>query len=415
MRNKPRFFFGWIIIGVSVVIMTLIYGMRHSFSLFFPPILDEFAWARGSTAFMLSLNLLVYGFAAPFAGSLADRWNPRHVMLMGIIIVSMSIAMCAFADKLWHFYVLFGVLVPVGSACSGWPIVSPTLANWFTKKRGLAMGVGQVGGGLSFTFGMYAEFVISQFGWRHAYFVLAGTVAILLVPLYLLFFYHRPEDKGLKPYGTDEVTPKQLDNGGRNALQDWTLGRAIKTYRLWLLAISFALFWGFSCYLVLAHQVQFTEDVGYTATFAAYIFALFGIFQATGQALSGISDWFGREKVITVAVALTVGALTALILLKDTSQAWLLYIYATSFGLGAGLFAPTLFTGAADIFHGRHFGAITGLILTGLGVGGVIGPWVGGYIYDVTGSYLSAFYLCIASSLITCILFWTAAPRKEAR
>ena len=77
--KRPAFFYGWAIVGITIVGMMLIYGIRHSFAVFFPSILDEFGWSRGSTAFMLSLNLLIYGFVAPVAGSLGDRWCRRHL------------------------------------------------------------------------------------------------------------------------------------------------------------------------------------------------------------------------------------------------------------------------------------------------------------------------------------------------
>ena len=119
MVERPRFFYGWIIVGMSFISMTLIYGVRHSFSVFFPPILDEFGWGRGSTAIMLSLNVLIYGLLAPIAGSFGDRWKPRSIMLSGIIILGLATAGCALAHRLWHFYLLFGVLVPLGMAFSG--------------------------------------------------------------------------------------------------------------------------------------------------------------------------------------------------------------------------------------------------------------------------------------------------------
>jgi MFS family permease len=89
-----------------------------------------------------------------------------------------------------------------------------------------------------------------------------------------------------------------------------------------------------------------------------------------------------------------------------------LYVYSICFGLGGGLFTPTIYAGSADIFYGRHFGAVSGLLLTGMGVGAVFGPWLGGYIYDVTGSYLPAFVLCIVCIAFSCLTFWIAAPRK---
>lgn len=411
MLKRPRFFYGWVIVGISLVSMTLIYGIRHSFSVFFPSILDEFGWARGSTAMMLSLNLLIYGFLAPVAGSLGDRWKPRRVMPIGIIVLGLGTAGCAFAHELWHFYLLFGILAPIGTAFSGWPLLAPSLANWFAKRRGLVLGLGQMGGGLSFTYCMFAEYTISLLGWRYAYLVLSGTLVALLLPLYLLFHY-RPENKGMRAYGATEIPPAE---GLTVPSPDWTLGRAMRTYQLWLLVLSVFLYWGIGTYLVLAHQIKFVEEAGYSSMFAASVFALFGIFMVAGQLSASISDWIGREKTITLVAILAIGGLVALVSVRDTSQPWLLYLYATCFGYATGLHAPTTFAGTADIFHGRNFGAIAGLLLTGQGLGGILGPWLGGYIYDISGSYSSALVLCMVCFGLTSVTIWIAAPRNAGR
>ena len=140
MVKRTRFFYGWYIVGVMVVSMMLVYGVRNSFSIFFDPLLEQFDWYRGSTAIMLSLNILVYGFTAPFAGALADRWKPRKAAFIGIIILSIATAGCSLANELWHFYLLFGVLAPIGAAFCGSPVLNPTILNWFGKRRGLAIG-----------------------------------------------------------------------------------------------------------------------------------------------------------------------------------------------------------------------------------------------------------------------------------
>lgn len=418
--RRPRFFYGWVIVGIAIIGMMLVYGTRHSFSVFFPPILDEFGWSRGSTAFMLSLNILIYGLTAPIAGSLCDRWKPNRVVLIGATILGLATAGCAFARELWHFYLLFGFFMPIGTAFSGWPMLGPTLANWFAKRRGMVMGLAQVGGGLSFTYGMFVEFIIVQTGWRHAYFVIAGIVIAVLLPLYFFFFQYRPEKKGLKPYGADdqwaavELTDITVESR-KSVPGDWNLKRALKTYQLWFLVASQSLYWGVGAYLVLGHQIKFAEDVGYSSTFAASIFALFGVFTAIGQLSAGLSDLIGREKTVTLAVILALGALTALISVHDTSQPWLLYLYAICFGYGAGLCAPAIYAGLADIFHGRNFGVLSGLLMTGFGIGGVIGPWLGGFIYDVTGSYTSAFIFAMVCFGLSAITFWIAAPRKAEK
>jgi MFS family permease len=91
---------------------------------------------------------------------------------------------------------------------------------------------------------------------------------------------------------------------------------------------------------------------------------------------------------------------------------WLLYVYAACFGGAAGLSTPTFFAGTADIFHGRNFGGIVGLLLTGMGIGGVIGPWLGGHIHDISGSYRGAFVLCMVCFVLSSVAFWIAAPRN---
>ena len=419
MVNRLHFFYGWVVVSIGLVSMTLIYGIRHSFSVFFPYILDEFGWQRGSTALMFSLNILIYGFLAPVAGSLGDRWKPRKVMLIGIIILGLSTASCGFAQKLFHFYLLFGILMPIGTAFSGWPLLAPALANWFAKRRGLLIGLGQMGGGLSFIYSMFAEFTISNLGWRYAYFVLAGILVALILPLYL-FFHYRPESRGLRPYGASELpSPKdsisEVASVKNTVSRDWTLSRALRTNQLWLMVFSYLLYWGLGGYLMVAHQVKFVRDAGYNGMFSASIFGLFGIFMVAGQISAFISDWIGREKTITLAAILSIGALVALSSVKDTSQSIPLYLYAICFGYGGGLFTSTAYAGTADIFHGRYFGEIAGLLLTGQGIGGAIGPWLGGYIYDISGSYRSSFLLCMVSFGVSCIMVWIAAPRNAAR
>jgi MFS family permease len=390
--------------------MVLIYGMRHSFSVFFPSILDEFGWGRGSTAVMFSLTILTYGLMAPVAGRLGDHWAPRKAMTTGLVILGLAVAGCGLADELWHFRILFGVLAPIGMALSGWPLLGPALANWFASKRGLVIGIGQIGGGFSFAYGIFAEYCISQLGWRNAYFVLAAILVTVLIPTYILFFRYRPEDKGLTAYGEVEE-PAAVNNLG---LDYWTLGRALKTYQLWFLILSVFFFWGIGVYLVLAHQIKFAQDVGYSRMLAVSVFGLFGIFMVAGQVSSAISDYIGRETVTSVAAVLGVVAMMALFSVNDASRPWLLYFHAVCLGLGAGLFSATIYVCAADMFHGKEFGSISGLLLTGMGIGGAIGPWLGGYIYDVSGSYKSAFILCLVSFGFAGLAVLIAAPRRAA-
>ena len=390
MVKRPVFFYGWVIVAIIVVSMVLIYGIRHSFAVFFSRILQEFPWSRGNIAIRFSMNIFIYGFLAPIAGTLADRWKPRRVMPLGVVILGLATAGCAFANKLWHFYFLFGCLMPLGSAFSGWPIMAPSLVNWFTKRKGLVLGLGQM-------------------GWRNTFIILAVILVIFLLPLYLFFFYYRPEEKGLHSYGVEPAAPSPPSSAGgavfRNPMiLERTLGEVMRTPQLWFLVLSCALYWGVGCYLILAHQVKFTEDAGYSSLFSISVFALFGITLFMGQLSGFLSDWLGREKTVILATLLSIGALIALMSVRDIPN--------LGSSNGAGLFSPTLFAASADIFPGRNYGAVAGLLLAGMGAGGAVGPWIGGYLFDLSGSYTSSFILSMVSMGLSCISLWLAAPRK---
>jgi len=114
-------------------------------------------------------------------------------------------------------------------------------------------------------------------------------------------------------------------------------------------------------------------------------------------------------------VVLAMGGLVALLSVHDTSQTWLLYLYAICVGFATGLFSPCVIVGSADLFHGKNIGAISALVLTGVGFGGAIGPWLGGFIYDKLGSYNVAFIISLAAYALAGISFWLAAPRNAAK
>jgi MFS family permease len=415
MLRKPRPFYGWYIVGMMVIAMMLIYGIRTSFSAFFPHVLDEFHWFRGSTAIMLSLNIFIYGLAAPVAGHLVDRWKPRAVVVIGIWLLALATGACYFARELWHFYLLFGVVAPIGSAFCGSPVLNTAIINWFHKRRGLAVGLGQIGGGLSFIYGLLVEWVNTHWGWEYSFFVMAGLVIAVLLPLYLAFYHVRPEDKKMKAFGAAEPQSAGAAADVHIAASDWTLRQAFATYQLWLLVFADFCYWGIGNYLVIAHQIKFAEDVGYSNQMAASVFALFGIVSILGQVGAFISDVVGRERMVLFAVALHIGGLVALVSVRDASQPWLLYLYAICAGFATGTFSPTIIVGAADIFHGKNIGAISASLLTGVGLGGAIGPWLGGYIYDISGSYNIAFIISIGAVALAGLSFWVAAPRHGAR
>ena len=251
---------------------------------------------------MLSIHLLFYGIVSPFSGALSDHWKPKKTIILGAVILGISTAACGLAEELWHFYLIFGFITPIGLACVGAPVVTPTIINWFAKSRGLAYGIAQMGGGLSFIYAIYAESMISLLGWRYAYLVLGLSIMILLIPVILLFYAGDPSEKNLKPYGAEENNETETTTDSKVQTEERTLRKALRTHQLWLMVASMTLFWGLGCYMVLAHQVKFAQDIGYSSIFAASIFGLYGLSMVAGQLSASISDKIGREWVLVLSL-----------------------------------------------------------------------------------------------------------------
>jgi MFS family permease len=416
MLQRPVIVAASIILAVSFLVMLLAYGVRHSFPVFFPFILDEYGWTRGDTALMFSLHLLVYGICAPIVGSLVSKLPAKTLLLFGIVILGLAAAACSYATRLWHFYILFGALAPVGLACTGSPVLNPTIMNWFAERRGMALGLAQTGGGLSFVFVFLMEFIIEGFGWRVAYVIMGLLTVAVLLPIVLLGYTFSPKERGLRAIGSHGKISDTNDTPSAKSDQAnterWTRVSGLRSRPLWLLFVSNMLFWGTGCYLILAHQVKFAIDAGYSPAVAASTTAAFGIFMVIGQASSFISDYIGREATIFVASVFTCVATVILMFLEPGAGLLPLYSFSVLFGLGAGLFAVCVFVGVADIFFGRDFGLFCGIVTGGMGLGGAFGPWLGGVLFDVSGSYHYSFLFAALSFLISFVCFFLAAPRR---
>lgn len=421
MIAKPKLFYGWIVLAVALITMVLGYTVRNSFSVFYPAIVEEFGWGRGSTALMFSFTILVYGFVAPVAGGLVDRFGPRLVLPVGACIMGGGLALCSLARTQWHFYLLYGVIVAIGLSMAGWTPLSAMISNWFVRKRGLAFGIMSAGFGASMLSAPVAQLLIISLGWQIAYVIIGLISTAIIVPLCAYFVRRSPKEKGLLPDGMlktshesqtlDElVGPATLE--GKWTSTTWTLTRALKTYRLWLLFfIAFCLL-GLTEQAVIAHLVYFFRDAGYEPMQAATFFSVFGAMYIVGKLGSSLSDFWGREKVFLASCLISAGVIPLLFFLDDTSQLWVPLLFATCFGLGLGPTAPLFLSTVADLFQGRYFGSIQGFIMIGFSLGGAVSPWLAGFLYDKNGDYFATFLMLLGSLVASAVLMWVIAPRK---
>ena len=418
LAHALPFFYGWVVVAAAFVTMAVGVNARTAFSLLFPPILEEFGWERGVTAGAFSFGFLVSAAMSPVLGRLMDRRGPRAVVGFGVGVTAAGLLLAPLIREPWHLYATLGVLVGGGVVCLGYTGQALFLPNWFVRRRGLAMSLAYSGVGVgSIVLLPWVQTLIGGAGWRAACLTLGVLVLVLLVPLSLLL-KGRPEEIGLAPDGDRTAAGAAGVSRAANVVDpewaavDWTLGRAVRTARFWWIAV------GYSCglfawYAVQVHQTKYLVEIGFTPTVAAWALGLVSLVAIPGQvALGHLSDRIGREWIWTVGSLGFAVCYAALLLLDEAPTPALLYVMVASQGmLGYGL-ASVFGAIPAEVFEGRHYGAIFGTINVAAIAGGAAGPWVAGALHDATGDYASAWWIAIGCCTLSALAIWFAAPRK---
>ncbi len=416
LARRLPFFYGWIVIAVAFVTMALGVNARTAFSLLFAPIVNEFGWERGLVAGAFSFGFLVSGVASPLLGRMMDVRGPRVVIEIGVACMAAGLLLAPFTTAPWHLYATLGLLVGGGSVCLAYTGQSLYLPNWFVRRRGFAMSVAfsGVGVGSIILFPIFQTW-IERYGWRTACVVLGLLLLCLLAPLNLLLT-RKPSDLGLEPDGDAAATPgapARRSNvvDAEWAAVDWTLPRAVKTFRFWMLAIGY--FTGlFYWYAVQVHQTKYLVEIGYSASAAAWALGAVSLAGIPAQiALGWLSDRIGREWVWSIGSLGFVLTYVALMAMKATPTTPLLYGMILAQGLGYGVTA--VFGAVAfEVFEGKHYGTIFGALSMSSLAGGAAGPYVAGWLHDMTGAYDGAFWLCIVMCFASSAAIWLASPGK---
>ena len=423
---QRRFYYGWVIVGLAMVSMSFWFGLRTTFSLFFVALVDHFHWSRAETAGAQSIAMLAYMVTAPIVGSLVDRIGPRKIILTGTLLLGVGLLLCTQINSLLHFYLFFGVMAGTGVTCLSIAPFTVILSHWFEKKRGTVNGLASVGMGMgTFLLVPFIQYLISSHDWRFAYLIFSVLVFAIPLPLVALFLKHRPEEVGLLSNGDPPPLPLETgpfhgeknrgDSHSSNFPKKQDLMDLMKTTRFWSLLLFPALM-VFGVYIVIVHHVKYLVDLGVDRTWAASLFAVTGALSAVFRIFWGwLSDRIGREMTLTLGgFSFSLGILS-LILFQKSPSPFLLSLFAFFFGAGWGSTAPMFMSIAGDLYRGRHFGLIYGLLEGMIGIGAAVGSWLAGYLFDQTQSYLGAFSLAILSCAISVLLAWHVAPRKFRR
>jgi MFS family permease len=279
------------------------------------------------------------------------------------------------------------------------------LSREFPQRRGTALGIAWAGGGVGIVMLVpVTQLMIDRWGWPAAYVGLAVLTLLLVIPP---IFFFMPRSQTAAALRAHQATAARE---GQSSTGEWTVKRALANSTFWLLFVARTLA-SLGNQIIVTHQIAHAVDVGYAKVFAASIFGLMGVISIGGRIMFGyLADVMKRETVFTWVQAISAVGTLALLSMHDNTTPWLLYIYAVCYGLGQGSRALVLSAISADIFHGRHFGAIFGFFTFSIGLGGAIGAWLGGFLFDVTGSYAVPFWFSLACLIIS--VFIILASRR---
>jgi len=406
-HKSPSLWYGWVILAVVFIIMSMMVGARNSLGFFFKTISGEFGWNRAQTAGAYSIGMLVQSICSPIFGGLGERWSLRWMMASGVFFGGAALLIGSSISGLLQFYLMYALL-NVGFSASTFVPQVQILSNWFVKKRGLAMGIANSGQGFAAVLNLAVPFLIGAIGWRDSYLALAGFTMIFIFPLAAILLRDHPRQRAtvadepfLSATERDAVTEKEgaAHRSQKGAPVGELFWQRVFSLRFFLIALIYSAI-AFSLAGTTVHIVPHATDQGFTPEESALIFLLWGICAIAGNLISGVSDSLGRVSTFTVGTALGVCACVLLAsFVRGISPAWF-YGGAALSGVGFGLMRPTASALLADHFSGPGFGKLNGSVMTIFALSGALGSFAMGYLFDISGSYWSAFMVLAVLSLI---------------
>jgi MFS family permease len=384
-------------------------GLHGTFGVFFVAMLDAFGWSRATTAGAISLAIIFEGACLPWAGGLIDRIGGRKTLTLGGLVLFIGLSFASTISSIWQFYFWIGIVSAAGIALIGMVPHVAIITRAFPQRTGTALGIAWAGGGVGIVLLVpVTQLMIDKWGWSPAYIGLAAITSLLVIPP-VLYFLPRDVQAG-------QPQARQASSEEKNVVDtDWTVKRALTNRAFWLLFIARTLA-SLGNQIIVTHQIAHAVDVGYAKVFAASMFGLMGVISIGGRILFGyLADVMNRQMVFTWVQIISAFGIFALLSMHDTSMPWLLYTYAVCYGLGQGSRALVLSAISADIFHGKHFGAIFGYFTFSIGLGGAIGAWLGGYLFDITHSYAIPFWVSLACLVVSVFIVWASGRAVKAQ
>jgi len=370
-------FYGWIVVGVGIVVSCIGVGTMLSLGVFLQPISEATGWSRTGISTAALLNWLCMGIGSFLWGALSDRFGTRVVVLSGGLLLGAGAVTASRAESLGQFQIFFGVLVGLAAGSFYTPLTATT-TRWFTKNRSLAVALVSAGLSLGSTImGPLARWMTTSYDWRTAMLVIGDLAWLLIIPAALLV---------REPAAS---RPGAASAGGEGG--EFTVGQALRTPQFAAIALT-----NFACCAAhsgpIFHMVTHAIDQGIPVMAATTVLSVAGLASLSGRIICGLmADRIGAKRMLLIGLALQAASVSLYVFTRDLAA---FYAVAVMFGFAYGGAMPLYAIIVREYFGARTMGTVFGAVGAVATLGMALGPWTGGWLYDSVGSY---FWLYMSS------------------
>jgi MFS family permease len=387
----PNMFYGYKIMAAGFVATMFLASLPIAFGVFFKPLAADLGWSRTELSFALTLSSTFMGISAFFLGRLTDRYGPRVVLLINGACLGVAHILLSQVHALWQLYLYQGLVMPIGNSGAEVPIVS-TIARWFSKRRGMMIGVVKVGSGVGImVVPVFCAWLIGVSGWRTAYVVIGVISLVVLLPVALVF-KRDPSEIGVNPDNSSDNLLQAGDEKG----PAYTIKMIIREPRFWM----FALIWLSFIYCqntVNYHLVNHITDLNIDPQVASTVITVYGAASIFGRlSLSGLSDKIGPRNAYLICHSLLILAFSWILFAGDL---WQFYLFGAAYGFAHGSAYALLAPMATRLFGLSTLGSMVGTFIFLGALFGSVSALISGFIYDTTGNYFWAFLICLCFAL----------------
>ena len=404
-----KIYYGWFVLGGLFVLMMVSIGITvNSFSLFYKPVVTSLGFTYGEFSLTSSVAALCAMFGCIIVAKLMQRVDLRIIVTVSTVIYAASLLLFGFASTLPQFYVL-AIFTGLGYAGIGGVAVSQVVTNWFKEKQGLAMAIAMAGSGVGgLIFSPLINTLILAFDWRVTFYILAAIILVITLPVSIFIIRLTPQQKGLKAYGetADDLPGTKTEEDGA------TLAQAVKNGRFWGLCFTNFIA-GLLVMAVQMHAPVFIQVVGLSSSLAAAVMAVSSVVLIPGKLLHGyIHDKFGAKMSTVYIFGAFIITLVSLIVLRDFATSM---IYGVLFGFSGAITTVALPLWTVTVFGKKDYAMIFAIMSMCMTLGAAIGSPLAGFIYDSVKSYIPAWTILIAVSVVGLVVTLISVNVKSAK